>query len=76
MILKEAKIQKRNLLGAAIAVLLLVGWIIFGDPSFSRTMTFGFVGATAGYLSFAIVDYRDVLHQIFRPADPNRRRIP
>lgn len=77
MIFKEAIVPKRNLMGAVISVLLVVGWTVYFDPWFFETITFIFVGAAAGYLSFAVADYRNVMHQIFRPADPRwRRRIP
>jgi hypothetical protein len=74
MILPEARIQKRNLFGAGILLLLVVAWIVFTDLSFSNTSTLVLVGLGLGYLGFALFDYRDVMHQIIRPNDPYRRR--
>lgn len=76
MILKEAKVQKRNLYLSLFGLLLVVAWIVFFDPSFSETRSHVLTGMAIGYLGFAIFDYRNPLHQIFQPANPNRRRTP
>lgn len=74
MIHAEAIIQKRNLIGAVIVLLTAAIWIVFSDLSFSRDFTRALTGLSLGYLSFAIYDYRNVMHQITRPGHPENRR--
>ena len=69
MILLEATVQKRNLLGACVFIVLAAAAIIIRDPSFSTNEPFLLIGAALGYLGFAIVDYRNVMHQVIRPGE-------
>jgi hypothetical protein len=74
VILPEAKVQKRNIFLALICAVLGAAWILVTDRSFSNGSSFVIVGMIVGYLAFVVFDYRQLMHQIFRPGNPYAKR--